>query len=129
MSEPIVLISHFRVNEGMLDAYKQLQCQFAKRLQAEKPRTLVFLTYLDADGARITAIHVFADAESMDLHFQGTEERSRAASEILAPESWEIYGTPSDQALETMRQEAASSGARLTVQGNFAAGFLRVTSS
>lgn len=128
MSEPIVFISHLRVKEGKLDAYRHLQRDAARRLQAEKPRTLVFLTYLNAEGTQMTAVHVFADAESMDLHFQGSEERSKTAYEVLEPEGWEIYGSPSDAALETMQQAAASSGVTLTVQAEHVAGFLRPTS-
>jgi len=32
-------------------------------LQAEKPRTLVFLAYLDESIGQLTVIHVFADAQ------------------------------------------------------------------
>jgi hypothetical protein len=128
MSEPIVFISHFRIKEGKLDAYRQLQRDVAGQLKEDKPRTLVFLIYMNQDGTQMTAIHVFADAESMDLHVQGSEERSRAAYEFLVPDGWEIYGTPSDHVVEMMRQAAASSGVTLIVQAEHAAGFLRLTS-
>lgn len=128
MSEPIVFISHFRIKGGKLDAYKQLQRDVTKLLQAEKPRTLVFLTYLNEDGTQMSVVHVFADAESMDLHVEGSEERSRAAYEYLVPEGWEIYGTPSDHVAEMMRQAAASSGVTLRVQAEHVSGFLRPTS-
>jgi len=110
--DPIVFISHFRIKEGALDAYRELQHDIARKLEAQKPRTLVFLTYVDATGTQMTAVHVFADAESMDLHFQGAEGRSAAAYEFLVPEGWEIYGVPSDQAVEMMRNAAATSGFR-----------------
>jgi hypothetical protein len=116
-----------RVKAGKLEAYRQLQRDVARQLQAEKPRTLVFLIYLNQNGTQMTAVHVFADAESMDLHFQGSEERSRTAYEFLEPEGWEIYGTPSHTALETMRQAAASSRVTLTLQTEHVAGFLRPT--
>lgn len=125
MSEPIVFISHFRIKEGTLDAYRQLQREVVRMLEAEKPRTLVFLTYVDANGTRMTAVHVFADAESMDLHFEGAKDRSAAAYEFLVPEGWEIYGTPSEQAVEMMRDAAAASGVTLNVQAEHVAGFLR----
>lgn len=128
MSEPIVFISHFRIKGGKLDAYKQLQRDVTKLLQAEKPRTLVFLTYLNEDGTQMSVVHVFADAESMDLHVEGSEERSRAAYEFLVPDGWEIYGTPSDHVVEMMRQAAASSGVTLRVQAEHVSGFLRPTS-
>jgi quinol monooxygenase YgiN len=125
MSEPIVFISHFRVKEGRLDALRQLFEHGAPKLKAEKPRTLVFLAYLNEDDGHLTIIHVFSDAESMDVHFEGAADRSRAAYEVLLPVGWEIYGTPSDVVVQAMRQEAESSRVTLTTQREYIAGFLR----
>lgn len=127
MSEPVAFISHFRVKEGGLAALKQLNRDVAQRLQTEKPRTLVFLAFMDQDRTRVTFLHVFADEESMDLHFEGAAERSRAAFELMVPDGWEVYGRPSDEAIETLRQAAAATGVSLTVQPVFMAGFLRAT--
>ena len=94
MPEPIFFLSHFRVKAGQLDLVRQLTSDVAARLQAEKPRTVLFLSYLDADGGTISFLHAFADAESMDLHFVGSDERSRAAYEHIEPLGWELYGNP-----------------------------------
>jgi hypothetical protein len=126
MVEPIVFISHFRVKEGKLDDLERLTGVVARNLEAEKPRTLVFLSYLNDDGTRVSFVHLFANAESMDAHVEGSDERSRAALEFMEPEGWEFYGTISDSALQTMRQAAASSGATLTVEPDYLAGFLRL---
>ena len=124
-AEPIVFISHFRVKEGMLDRFKELVRAVTQQLQAEKPRTLAYLFYLNPSGSEATIVHVFPDAESMDLHGQGSEERSRVAFEFLVPQGWEIYGTPSNAALEQMREAASASGVTLTVQPDYFDGFLR----
>lgn len=128
MSEPIVFISHFLVKEGRVDDLKRLSQEVTKRLKAEKPRTLVFLSYLNENSTRITFIHVFADAEAMDLHFEGADERSRVAYEYVDAKGWEIYGRPSMSASETMRQAATSAGVTLSVQPDYLAGFLRLNS-
>ena len=129
MPEPIFFLSHFRIKEGRLDAVRQLTSEAAARLQAEKPRTVLFLSYLDADGGTISFLHAFADAESMDLHFVGADERSRAAYEYIEPLGWEFYGRPSTAALETMRQAAASAGVSLALHPEYLAGFLRLESA
>jgi len=72
---------------------------------------------------------VFADAESMDIHFQGSDERGRAAYEYVDPAGWEFYGRPSQQALETMRQAATSAGVTLSVEPDYLGGFLRLRST
>ncbi len=63
MSEPVVFISHFRVKEGALEAFEQLNREVARSREAEKPRTLVFLTYMDQASSRVSFLHVFADQE------------------------------------------------------------------
>jgi hypothetical protein len=126
MSEPIVFISHFRVRTGKLDDLRRISEGVTRSLETEKPRTLVFLSFVDADGAKVTFVHAFADAESMDLHVEGAAERSKAAYEFLEPDGWEVYGTPSDAALGMLRGAAEASGARLDVQPRYLDGFLRL---
>jgi quinol monooxygenase YgiN len=129
MAEPVVFISHFRVKEGKLDGLRRLQRDATQALEAEKPRTVLFLVYLDDGGRQMTVVHVFADADSMDLHFEGAEERSKLAYEFLEPRGWEIYGRPSEAALEALRRAAASAGVTLSVEAEYSGGFLRLSTT
>jgi hypothetical protein len=128
MPEPISFLSHFRIKDGQLDLVRQLTRETAARPQAEKPRTVLFLSYLDADGGTISFLHAFADAESMDLHFVGADERSRTAYEHIEPLGWAVYGNPSSAALETLGQAADSAGVSLALHPEFLAGFIRLES-
>jgi|SRR5688572_27567638 len=128
MSEPIVFISHFRIKDGQFDALKRLTLDRTDSLRSQKPRTVLFLSYVDEDRRAVSFLHAFADADAMDVHFEGAAERSRAALEFMEPVAWEFYGSPSTAALETMRQTATASGATLTVQPEYLAGFLRLSS-
>jgi len=47
----------------------------------------------------------------------------------VEPAGFEIYGRPSDQALETMQQAAAGSGVSLTVLPEHVGGFQRMQSA
>jgi hypothetical protein len=125
MSGPIVFVSHFRVRERKLEAYRRLQAEIAVTIEAEKPRTSVFVAHLDALGAEVTVTHVFPDAEAMDHHFEGSEQRSEAAAEVMVPAGWEIYGAPSDAAIATIRQAQAATGASLQLAPQFVAGYVR----
>jgi hypothetical protein len=127
MTKPIVFISHFRVRDGMLDQFKDLARTVALQLQAERPRTIAYLFYLSQSGSEITIVHVFPDADSMDNHAQGSQERSRAAFEFVIPDGWEIYGTPSTAVLQQMREAALASGVTLTIHPDYFAGFLRAS--
>jgi hypothetical protein len=50
------------------------------------------------------------------------------ALEFLDPVGWEFYGKPSAAALESVRQAATASGATLTMEPRYVAGFLRLSS-
>jgi quinol monooxygenase YgiN len=125
MTEPIVFISHFRVKEGKLDGFRRAFQAMTARLQADMPRTLLFLAFADESGTQLSIVHVFPDADAMDLHFAGAAERSRAAYEFIEPSGWEIYGAASAPAVEMMRGEAAASGVTLSVQLGQVGGFSR----
>jgi hypothetical protein len=129
MPGPIVFVSHFSVNEGNLDRFKDLALAVSADIQASMPRTLVYLSFMDADRRTVSFLHAFADADSMDRHFEGSGERSRAAYEFIEPRGWEIFGTPSVAALEALRGAAASAGTSVTIQPEYLAGFLRVSPS
>jgi len=125
MNEPIVFISHFRIKADQLDAFRTYFREGATGLQAEKPRTVAFLAYADEAGTRVSIVHVFPDADAMDLHVEGAAERARAAYEFMEPDGWEIYGAPSEAALGMMRAGALAAGVTFNVQPGQIGGFLR----
>jgi quinol monooxygenase YgiN len=126
MPEPIVFISHFRIKEGRRQAYEDLAREVTPKLEAEKPSTVVFLTYETEPGDRLSIVHAFADADGMDRHFQGAAERGAAAMEFLEPAGWDIYGQPHPAVLEQMGQLAARANVPLTVESRYVGGFLRL---
>jgi hypothetical protein len=126
VSEPVVFISHFGIKEGTLEDLRRLSADVFERLSEEKPRTVLFLAYLDERGSEVSFLHAFPDADSMDLHFEGVNERVAAAYQYLEPRGWEIYGRPNEGALDSMRQAATSAGVSLTVLPDHLGGFLRL---
>jgi quinol monooxygenase YgiN len=129
MVEPVAFISHFRIKEGKAAALRTMFRDAARALEAEKPRTLVFLSFLDETASRVTILHVFADADAMDAHFVGAEQRAGRAYEVLSPEGWDFYGKPSDAVVRAMRQTADEAGVPLSFYPEFVTGFLRATSA
>jgi hypothetical protein len=126
MSEPVVFISHFGIKEGTLADLRRLSEEVIEQLSEDKPRTVLYLAYVDDEGTRVSFLHAFPDAESMDLHFEGADERAKAAYQYLEPRGWEIYGRPSDNAMGSMRQAATGAGVPLTVLPDHLGGFLRL---
>jgi hypothetical protein len=126
MSEPVVFISHFAVKEGALDELKRMSGGAVEGIREGKPRTILFLSYLDEQGGRISFLHAFPDADAMDQHFEGADDRAAAAYEFIEPRGWEFYGKPSERVMEGMRATAAKFGVPLIVEPEFNAGFLRL---
>lgn len=129
MSEPIVFISHFTIKYGSADDLRQLTQETTADLEAAKPRTLAFLSYVDDGEARMTIVHVFGDAAAMTLHFGGAADRSRRAYELMRPAGWEIYGRPDQAVIEQMREAATQAGVTLRIMATYAGGFLRLASA
>jgi hypothetical protein len=127
MSEPIVFISHNKIMEGKLEALREYSQQTMQLLREQKPDTVVFLSYVSEDGAEVSFLHVFPDAEAMDTHFEGAAQRSKNAYEFMQPKSMEIYGTPNDGVLEMMKQ-IVESGVKVSIDTDYLGGFLRLKS-
>ena len=126
MPEPVVFVSHFRVKEGRLPDFARSFVNVVAQLQPTRRGTLLFEAYAGEGGSTATILHVFADADAMDRHFEGADERSRAAYELIEPQGWEIYGQASPTALRVMEGQAAAAGVSLSVQASPIGGFLRL---
>ena len=126
MSEPVVFISHFAVKEGALDDLRRMSEAAVEGIREGKPRTVLFLSYLDEEGGRISFLHAFPDADAMDRHFEGADERAATAYEFIEPRGWEFYGKPSERAMKGIRATAAKFGVPLVIEPEFNAGFLRL---
>ena len=127
MSEPIVFISKQRIKEGKLDGFKPLYRQSAEFMETNKPGTVGFLAYLSDDGTEVSIIHVFSDADAMELPMQGVGERAKDAYEFLEPVSLEVYCRPTLAVLEMMKQ-IAGSGVTLSVKPQPLGGYIRFRS-
>ena len=125
MSEPVLFVSHFRIKEGGSDIVSRAARDAASQINSDKPHTVLYLIYLDPKTDKISFLHAFRDADAMDVHFVGADERFATIREYVEPLGWEVYGSPSPPALDVLRQRAAASGSALSVSPDYVAGFLR----
>jgi quinol monooxygenase YgiN len=125
VTEPIVFISHNRIKPGKLDALKAFIREGAKAIDVDKPGTVAFLAYADEEGTEVDIVHIFPDADAMDAHMEGVQERVGAAADYIVGAGVEIYGTPSERVLQIMR-EYESDQEPLAVQPTHLGGYLRL---
>lgn len=124
MTDPIVFIIRNRVKEGLFDDFRKHYRDSVPRIEASKPGTLVQLAYVNEDATEVVIVRVFPNAEALNLHLQGADERSKAAYKYIEPASIEIYGTPDNYAME-MIKKIAGSGIDVSVEPQFIGGFIR----
>ncbi len=126
MSGPIIYISHWRIKEGVEDQWWSMVDQVLPGLEAAKPRTVFQNFYVDETGRTLSIVHIFPDAEAMDLHAGGATTRSQSAFEFIEPIGFEIYGPPTEQFLDTLR-DIPNIDTLLRVRPVHRAGFSRFT--
>ena len=124
MTDPIVFISRNRIKEGMLADFTRHYQNSIPLVEVNKPGTLVQLAYLSEDATQVNIVRVFPSAEAMDLQLQGADERTKVTYQFIEPTSIEIYGAPSDFALQIMKK-VAGSGIEVTIKPQFIGGIIR----
>ena len=125
MSNPIIFVSNQRIKEGKLEEFKKNYLQVAAMMEATKPGTAAHLAYLNEDGTKASIVHIFPDAESMELHMNGVDDLAKKAYQFMEIESFEIYGRPSDNILAGMMQ-IAGSGVTLDMKPQSVGGYIRL---
>ena len=123
MNDPIVFISHSRVKEGKLEEFRKMSLEIFPMMEASKPGTLLHYGYTNPDGSELSFVHVFPNADAMDDHFLGSTERAGLAMSYIETYRFEIYGTPSEQALGMLGQ---APDADLVVHPGGFGGYLRL---
>ena len=124
MSGPIVFISHQRVKPGRFEEFSSFFAEGAKSIEADKPGTVVFLAFADAERGETRIVHVFPDAAAMDRHMEGADERSAPAYQFLEPLEIDVYGAPSAGVVSEI-QALAGHGVTVRLMPQSVGGYIR----
>ena len=98
-------------------------------IEAGEPRLLAFNEHANSERTEVTVVQVHPDAASMEVHMGVVGERAAEAyAETLdATTQIQVFGTPSDAVVETLRAQAGA-GVPLSVHAEHLGGFTRVES-
>ena len=124
MTQPIVFISHSAIRDGQVEGLRAFIRRSAPMLAPDQPGTVAFLAYLDEEGSEVSIVHMFPNAEAMNAHLDGVQERSAAADAFIEITAYEIYGSPDPQVLQMMRAFAEQSDVPLAVHPEHVGGYL-----
>jgi hypothetical protein len=129
-SEPIVYLDHSDIRDGSLEELKAGIRKLVAFIDAHEPQLISYGFYIDEDAARMTVVAVHPDSASLELHLDVGGPEFRKLAHLIDLRSIEVYGRPSENLLELVRQKAAALGDDGSVVsiGRFD-GFTRVTSA
>ena len=104
MSKPLIVVSKFRVKEGMLEELKQYYKKLRELVEANKTQLIAFHGFLNEEGTEMTAIQVHPNSASMEYHMQvireNYEEHLSQFPQMLEGTTIDYYGDPPESALE-----------------------------
>ena len=129
MSEPLVFVDTSEVREGKLEELKTVIKDLAEFVRVNEPRPILYNVYLSEDGTRMTVIQAHPDSASMEYHMKLAGPVFTRFVELIKMSSLDVYGAPSDELREQMRQKALMLGAGGLTVHELAGGFERLGAS
>jgi quinol monooxygenase YgiN len=126
VSIPIVYVDHSDVRAGRLAELKTALAELASFVEANEPQLVAYDVYFNPSGTEITVIHVHRDATSLDAHMEIAGPRFGRFADLVELRRIDIYGDPSERALQQLRAKAALLGDGSVSVNPFHAGFVRI---
>jgi hypothetical protein len=128
MSGPFIFIATNRLREGKFTAEQQRVPGLASFIEENEPQLIAFNEYVNDDHNEVTVVQVHPDAASMEYHMGmiGDRARDAYAQTLAATTGIQVFGTPSENILRMLRQQAGS-GVPLSIYPHHLGGFTRTS--
>jgi hypothetical protein len=121
----LIYLDTSEVREGSLGELKQAIAELAAFVEENEPQLIAYEVYFSEDGKQMTVAHVHPDSASLDFHMEVAGPRFASFAGLLTLLSIHIYGEPSEEALEQMREKVRLLGSGEVVVHAPHAGFAR----
>jgi len=110
VSEPIVYIDHSDIRDGKLEELKAGIRHVVDFLETREPQLISYGFHIDEEASRMTVVAVHPDSASLELHIEIGGPEFRKLADFISLTAIEVYGRPSEKALEQVRLKAAALG-------------------
>lgn len=124
MSEPFIFITTHTINDGELEAIKELSQAYTELVESADTGLVAFHFHLSEDEKEVSLVQVHADAASMDAYLPLARTKIAEALELSETTSIDAYGTPGPIVSEVVRQ-FKELGVRVRVMPHHLNGFTR----
>jgi quinol monooxygenase YgiN len=110
MSDLIVSIDSSDIREGKLAELKTAIHALVEFVESNEPRPIAYNVYINDQETHMTVMQVHPDSASMEFHMQVAGPAFRKFVELIRLSTMDIYGTPSDNLMEMLRQKVQMLG-------------------
>jgi hypothetical protein len=125
MSEPLIYIDCSEIREGKLEELKTAMNELVGLVKSNEPRIIAYNVYLTEGGTRMTVVHVHPDSASLEFHMTVAAPSFPKFVEFIKLLTIDVYGKPSANLVERMRQKAQMLGNGTVLVHSLHAGFAR----
>ena len=126
MSEPIIYIDRSEIREGKLEELKTAMNELIEFIEANEAQLIAYNVYFNEDGTRMAVVHVHPDSASLEFHMKVAGPAFPKFAEFIQLLTIDVYGKPSDDLLEQIRQKAQMLGNGTVRVHELHAGFARL---
>jgi hypothetical protein len=124
--DPIIYVDHSEVREGRLEELRTRIAELAKFVEANEPRITAYNVYFTEDSRRMTVVHVHPDSASLEFHMRMAGPLFARFAVLVKLLSIDVYGKPSEDIVEQLRNKARMLGEGTVVVHGRHAGFARL---
>ena len=130
MPGPFIFIATNRLKDGMFGAEEQRVPELVRFVEENEPQLIAFHEYVNEDRSQVSVVQIHPGAASMEFHMQAVADHARQAyaQTLEATTSIQVFGTPTENILRMLRQQAGS-GIPLSINPLHLGGFTRTRQS
>ena len=125
LSSPILVVDSSEIREGKLEEVKAVVEELVAFVEANEAEPLAYDIYFDEAGAQMTVVQIHPDSTSLERHLTVAGPVFRRFADLLTLARVDVYGSPSEAALEQLRSKAQLLGNAPVVAHELHAGFSR----
>jgi hypothetical protein len=125
MSGSIVYVDRSEIVEGRLGELTDRMGELVALIEANEPRLIAYNAYLNEDQTEISVVHIHRDVASMVTHFKVAGPAFRNFVDLVHLQSIDIYGDPTDELVDQLREKARMLGNATVSIHPYQAGFIR----
>jgi hypothetical protein len=112
MAKPIVYVDCSEIHSGKVEEVRELAFELVDFVKEREPRLLFYGFFFSEDERQMSVIALHPDSESMELHLEVAGPGFRKFRDLITMKGIDVYGRPTGDVLDQLRQKAQMLGAR-----------------